>query len=170
MFALAIYDVEKQELILARDPFGIKPLYIVETKKSVAFASEPAVLTKSGIIEAKLNNKVVPKLLNRQYVGGEETLFEGITRLKPGEVVVIKDGKIAHRKTFSVIMSQEKEIDEENALSEFNSNFNRAVNLHLQSEVPYGAFLSGGVDSSSIVIKMAELETRNTNVHSWFQQ
>jgi Asparagine synthase (glutamine-hydrolyzing) len=109
-------------------------------------------------MKPKLNPDALPALLNRQYVPGRTTLFEGITRVLPGEVIVLKDGKIrARRRHWPDSLTPPAKLSEGDALNAFDVLFDRAVRDHLQSEVPYGVFLSGGIDSSAVAVKMAEI-------------
>lgn len=164
MFGVAIYNEETEELLLARDPFGIKPLYYAETSKGVAFASEPAVLTKVGWVKPQANPKAWGNYFNRHYVAGQLTLFKGIKRVLPGEVLVIKHGKITSRHCFPPQFSAPAAFNKVDALAKFDELFEESINLHLQADVPYAAYLSGGVDSSSMVTKMADVAK---NVHTF---
>jgi len=157
MYALAIYDDEKEELILARDPVGIKPLYIAETRKGVAFASEAGALVHSGWIPGQVETDAWPSYFNKQYVEGPLTLFKGIRRVEPGEVLRIRCGEVVERRRFHLELPSANRIGEEEALAAFDRIVSDAVGSHLQSDVPYGAFLSGGIDSTCVVTKMAEL-------------
>jgi asparagine synthase (glutamine-hydrolysing) len=156
MYAIAIFDERNNTLHLARDPFGIKPLYISETTKGIAFASEPSVLTRSGWIKAEVEYEVLPAFFSRQYVGGSKTLFKGIERVNPGEILTIKDGEIVGRQTHLPKLEKAKEVEE--PLQKLDALLKEAIHSHLQSDVPYGAFLSGGIDSSTMVTAMVEHE------------
>lgn len=156
MYALAVWDAARNQLLLARDPFGIKPLYYSETAEGLAFASEPAALVKAGWVSAAVNNDVLPGLLHRQYSGGDEILFKGINRVAPGEVLVVQDGAIVARHQHKPALKPIQKIGEIEALERLDALFTQAIDAHVQSDVPYGAFLSGGVDSSAMVLKMYE--------------
>lgn len=157
MYALAIYDQAADELVLARDPVGIKPLYISATGKGLAFASEAGALVRAGWVAGEVNPAAWPSLFNRQYVGGQQTLFAGVERVKPGEVLRIRHGKVVERRMYPLSLGPVENISEAEALEVLDSLLHEAVQSHLQSEVPYGAFLSGGIDSSTVVSRMAEL-------------
>lgn len=159
MYALALWDARNETLVLARDPMGIKPLYYAETDDGVAFASEPAALTRSGWILPQVAEQKVFGFLCRQYVAGRQTLFQHVQRVLPGEVLEIKHGKIHNRHLFLPDMAAAKpisEVSEEQALTAFGNVFGAAVSTHLQSDVPYGAFLSGGIDSTTLVHAMSQ--------------
>src|SRR4029077_19884702 len=89
MYALAIHDLAAGRLVLARDPFGIKPLYYAETAAGFAFASEPTALVAAGLIEARRVPQVRNELMQLQFTTGRETIFAGIQRLLPGETIVV---------------------------------------------------------------------------------
>ena len=97
MYAFAIYDKQRARLVLARDPFGIKPLYFVEDSEGFFFASEVQALLKAGCAERKLSKALVSQLLNKQFVAGPETIFQDIKRVAPGEILVVEKGKIVER-------------------------------------------------------------------------
>src|SRR5690606_28766995 len=157
MYALAIYDEGTEELILARDPVGIKPLYIAETAEGVAFASEAGAIVGAGWVRADVEERAWPSYFNKQYVDGPLTMFKGVERVEPGEVVRIRHGEIVERRTYPLALRPASPVGEDEALRMLDDLATRTVESHLQSDVPYGAFLSGGIDSSFVVTKMVEL-------------
>lgn len=157
MYALAILDEHKGELILARDPVGIKPLYTCVTDDGVAFASEAGALVRSGWTTPVLNEKALPCFLNRQFTIGADTLFQGIHRVAPGEVLRIRQGAITDRYMVPLDLRPQSQMTEEDAISAFDGLLSEKITTHLQAEVPYGAFLSGGIDSSAVVTRMADI-------------
>src|SRR6185437_16706050 len=98
MYAIALHDPAAGRLVLTRDPFGIKPLYYVETATCFAFASEPQALIASGLVEADLVRQVRNELLQLQFTTGRETIFSGIQRVLPGETVVVMGGRVIERR------------------------------------------------------------------------
>ncbi len=156
MYALALYDSQRSTLVLARDPFGIKPLYYAQIARGIAFASEPAALVKAGWVGARVEPSVLGQYFSHQFVAGRKTLFKGIFRVLPGEVLVIENGAIESTRRYSPDLRGASEATGA-PTGRFDSLFEDAVGCHLQSEVPYGAFLSGGIDSSSMVLKMAAI-------------
>lgn len=161
MYAIAIHDPAGRQVVLARDPFGIKPLYIAELPHGVAFASEPQALIAAGLVEARLNPTARDEMLELQFSTGVETPFAGIARLAPGETLAIRDGRIVDRhRTRALPEGGPETITEEAALARLDTALMQSVELHLQSDVPYGLFLSGGIDSAALLAAMARLETR----------
>ncbi|MDG2319421.1 MAG: asparagine synthase (glutamine-hydrolyzing) [Rhodospirillaceae bacterium] len=158
MYALALYDPIQKQLVLARDPFGIKPLYYLETQEAFWFASEPQALTKAGLASPSENSNVRNQLLGLQYTCGRQTIFNGIQRLEPGEVVVVKANSAIDRVRFDPWVGYSDESPA--SVSEFDRFWMNAVDLHRRSDVPYGVFLSSGTDSAAVLSAMARLEER----------
>ena len=161
MYAIALHDAKAGRLILSRDPFGIKPLYYAETVQGFAFASEPHALIARGLVVPKLNLQARNELLQLQFTTGADTIYEGIRRILPGETLAIEKGKIVERVRIDALPSDEApEMDETLALAELDSEWEDSVNVHQRSDVPYGMFLSGGIDSSAVLAMMARLNQR----------
>lgn len=97
MYAIAIHDPQARRPVLARDPFGIKPLYYAETAQGFAFASEPHVLVAAGLVVPEVDSGVRAELLQLQFSTGTGTIFRGIQRLRPGETLAIAGGRIVER-------------------------------------------------------------------------
>jgi len=158
MYAIALYDPIEGHLVLARDPFGIKPLYYAQTPAGFAFASEPQALIAAGLIEPRINTDARAELFQLQFTTGAETIFEGISRVVPGETVVVRDGRVvARRRRAALPMDGAATWNEDEALDRLDTALHNSVNVHQRSEVPYGMFLSGGVDSSVLLALMSEL-------------
>lgn len=161
MYAIAVHDPAAARLVLARDPFGIKPLYYAETAQGLAFASEPEVLIKSGFVKAELASSARNELLQLQFTTGRDTIFKGIQRVLPGETLIIDRGHIAERRHIAALpKGGDRPIDEEAALIELDRILEDSVLVHQRSDVPYGMFLSGGTDSSAVLAMMARLNAR----------
>jgi asparagine synthase (glutamine-hydrolysing) len=161
MYAIALHDPDEGRLILARDPFGIKPLYYVETAQGVAFASEPRALLESGLVARELDISKRTELLELQFTTRAETVFQGIRRLLPGETVVVSDGKVIERRRRAALPAGGPEVHSpEEALSMLDAVLEDSVKVHQRSDVPYGMFLSGGIDSSVVLAQMARLNPR----------
>lgn len=161
MYAIALHDPAERRLVLARDPFGIKPLYIAEFADGIAFASEPQALLAAGVATPVLDEDRLKELLQIQFTTGAETIFRGITRLLPGETIAIADGRIVERRRRAALPEGgPEEIGEEEALARLDAALQDSVDLHQRSDVPYGMFLSGGTDSAAILAMMARLNDR----------
>jgi asparagine synthase (glutamine-hydrolysing) len=158
MYAAALYDPRSKSLVLARDPFGIKPLYIAETDDGFWFASEPQALIAAGVVVAEENELARDQLLALQYTCGSETAFRNIKRVGPGETLIVRDGRIVNRLRVNPLQKPER-VDG-NSLSTFDGLWMNAVDRHRRSDTPYGLFLSGGVDSAAVLAAMVKLEDR----------
>jgi asparagine synthase (glutamine-hydrolysing) len=161
MYAIALHDPASGVLVLARDPFGIKPLYYTETARAFAFASETGALIEAGIVTPHLVHSVRNELLQMQFTTGRETIFAGINRVLPGETVVVRQGRIVERRhrlglpEFGPVALGEAE-----ALARLDAVLTESVRLHQRSDVPFGMFLSGGIDSTAVLAVMADLAER----------
>lgn len=161
MYAIALYDPIEGQLVLARDPFGIKPLYYAQTNRGFVFASEPQALIESGMVTPRVNPTALAELLQLQFTTGAETVFESIMRVLPGESVVVRDGRVVARRRRSILPSEGvADWDEETALELLDTALRNSVDVHQRSDVPYGMFLSGGVDSSALLALMSDLNSQ----------
>src|SRR5690242_10476257 len=161
MYALALHDPAAGRLLLARDPFGIKPLYYAETARGITFASEPNALLAAQIVPAQLVRQVRNEFLQLQFSTGRETIFSGIYRVLPGETLVVDGGRIVERRHIDVLPDgAPARIGVEEALARLDAVFADSVTVHQRSDVPYGMFLSGGIDSSAVLAMMARLNER----------
>ncbi len=161
MYAIAIDDPAHNRLVLARDPFGIKPLYYAHTPDGFVFASEAQALIASGLVEARLVDEKRDELLQLQFTTGRQTPFAGIERVLPGEVLVIREGRIVERRSHAALPAEgPRGLSEDDALKMLDDYLNESVNLHQRADVDYGMFLSGGIDSSIILAMMARLNVR----------
>jgi asparagine synthase (glutamine-hydrolysing) len=152
MFAIAVWDVEREELLLCRDPSGQKPLYYAHFPGGgIAFASEPKALLQHPLLERDVDRLALRRYLTFDYVPGQDTIYRGMKRLPPSSILIWRKGKIqleaygcgAHRGP-----SFEHEGDAAEALWGALVN---SVEMRLMSDVPLGVFLSGGLDSTAIV-------------------
>ncbi len=161
MYAIALHDPVIGRLVLARDPFGIKPLYYAETARGFAFASEAQSLVRGGVVLGELVRQSRNELLQLQFTTGRDTIFSGISRVLPGETVVVAKGRIVERRRIEALPAGGTEpIGERAALEDFDRVFEESVTLHQRADVPYGIFLSGGINSSAILSMMARVNAR----------
>jgi asparagine synthase (glutamine-hydrolysing) len=161
MYALAIHDMAQDCLILSRDPFGIKPLYYCETNEFLAFASEPQALLAAGVAPRAEDPRRRDELLQLQFNCGRETIFRNIQRVLPGETLVIRAGRVVERHRIEMLPTERPDplpnLSVSDALLQLDRTLETSVRLHQRSDVPYGMFLSGGIDSSAILALMARL-------------
>jgi asparagine synthase (glutamine-hydrolysing) len=160
MFAIAIWDVERRELFLARDRFGVKPLYYAHLDDgSLLFGSEIKAILASGHVSAALNANALPDTLANHAPSGEETLFAGIRRLPPGHTLTWREGRITLRQYWDLRFDEDANAGRSDAslVEEYRERFREAVRMRLMSDVPLGMFLSGGIDSAAITAMMSSL-------------
>ncbi len=159
MFAFAIWNKKKRELFIARDRFGVKPLYYVhDANGSLFFASEIKSLLEAKAIRPELNYGALPDQFANHGTSYDETLFAGVKRLLPGHFLKWKDGGIRIEKYWDVEFEPKHEERSDAAFTEeWLELFRKSVDLRLMSDVPLGIFLSGGIDSSAIAAVMAKM-------------
>lgn len=158
MFAFAIYDQETRTLFLARDHFGIKPLYYAECNDAFVFASEIKSLLCHPSIKAKPNQGALYEYITFQFCLDNRTLFHGIRKLEPANYMVVKQGKITEKKAYwSVDFTVDYHHTQDYFLERLAFLLQDSVRLQLRSDVPLGAYLSGGFDSSTVTTYAAEL-------------
>ncbi|MES3005547.1 MAG: asparagine synthase (glutamine-hydrolyzing) [Patescibacteria group bacterium] len=168
MFGFAIYDQKKSELFIARDYFGIKPIYYrIDNGKFMSFGSEIKSLLEDTSYKPEVNDAAVYNYLAFQYNPLEETMFKGIFRLLPGHYMVVNlnDGSFKIEKywqyQFTVDSNNNSKQNEEKSFSEkISKTIEDSVAHHMISDVPVGAFLSGGIDSAIIVTLVQELRKK----------
>mgnify|MGYP002006849417 CR=1 FL=1 len=161
MYAIAIHDPKKGRLILSRDPFGIKPLYYAETATAFAFASEAQALIRGGFVNAELDDSKACEMLQLQFTTGKTTPFKAIKRVLPGETLVVHSGRIIERQSISALPHYQLEYnDTRKSVLALDEAFEESVRSHQLSDVPYGMFLSGGVDSSALIAMMRRLNEK----------
>jgi asparagine synthase (glutamine-hydrolysing) len=158
MFAIALWDSRNRKLLLIRDRIGKKPLYYYLGKGRILFASEIKALLMDKSIPKKIDPSALDSYLSFGYVPSPLSIFKAIRKLPPAHIAVCKLGNFSVRQYWHLDMENEASPKpEEEVLEELRCLFDEAVHLRLISDVPLGAFLSGGVDSSGVVASMASL-------------
>ncbi|MBN2301450.1 MAG: asparagine synthase (glutamine-hydrolyzing) [Lentisphaerae bacterium] len=161
MFAIGLYDFERDQLLLVRDPLGIKPLYYTEHKGGCAFASEARVLWSHapGGNVLRLNHDKVQDLLAWSYLpDSEETIVEGIKKVPPATIMTWRAGMFSKQRYWNLSVDKTWENESlEDACSRFGSLFDDTIRMMLRSDVPLGFLLSGGLDSSLVVAAASKL-------------
>jgi asparagine synthase (glutamine-hydrolysing) len=160
MYAIAIHDPVTSRLVLARDPFGIKPLYYVQTPTYFAFASEPQALLAAGLADRAINPRARAELFQLKFTTGSDSIFSQIRRVLPGETLVVADGQIVERRQRDALPQDgPRRLSYSQALQQLDKVLTDSVVHHIRSDVPYGLFLSGGIDSSTLLGLMARIST-----------
>jgi asparagine synthase (glutamine-hydrolysing) len=166
-FSFAIYNQNNQELFLARDRYGIKPFLFSLTEDYFCFASELKALLKFELPK-KINNSALLQYFHLNYIAGNHSILQGIEKLPPGHFAVLKNNKLKINSYYQLPennISQSKQLNFEKSCKELYSLLDDAVKLRMIADVPLGAFLSGGIDSS-IVTALAAKHTKHLNTFS----
>ena len=155
MFAFAIWDAKTETLFLARDRLGIKPLHYYDGGNYFVFGSEIKSILACDDVPREVHKNSIVNYLAYGYVPEPDTMFEGIRKLPPGHVLICRKGSFKTRKYWDVEFSYGRLQPEEYYIEKILSLLDEAVRIRLISEVPLGAFLSGGIDSGVVVALMA---------------
>ncbi|MCK4846050.1 MAG: asparagine synthase (glutamine-hydrolyzing), partial [Deltaproteobacteria bacterium] len=162
MFAFAIWDTKKKELFLARDRTGQKPLFyrIDDKDETFHFASEIKAILKDPTVKARPDLTAIDHYMTWQCVPAPYSAFEGIEKLPPAHYMTVKDGKATLTRYWKLNYTPKLDMTESEIKSKLVYDMREAVKLRMISDVPLGAFLSGGVDSSAVVALMAEVSNQ----------
>jgi asparagine synthase (glutamine-hydrolysing) len=167
MFALAIWDARRQRLLLARDRLGIKPLYYWERPGGLAFASELRAFLALEVFPRRLDRAAIGEYLALGYVPEPDCIFEGVKKLHPGHTLSWDRERGSElTRYWSPARSEALAVDEREATEELRRLLAEAVRCHLEADVPLGAFLSGGLDSSTVVAHMSRAMDRPVRTFS----
>jgi asparagine synthase (glutamine-hydrolysing) len=160
MFAFALWDTRNKKLLLARDRVGIKPLYYVEDKGNLLFASEIKAFRADPSLALELNPQAIDTFLTFQYVPGSETLFRNVRKLEPGHYLVARDGHVEVTRYWDLkFTAPESNGHFRETVDELRTMLSKTVRDHMISDVPVGVLLSGGVDSTAL-LRFAVHETQ----------
>jgi asparagine synthase (glutamine-hydrolysing) len=156
MFAFAIWDSRRHCLLLARDRFGQKPLLYAETDEGLTFASEIKALLQDPAVSGEVNEVALHHYLTYGYIPAPMTAFRQICKLPPASLLCWEKGRLSVERYWALSYTPKLDIGQEEAAEQLLNLLRQATHLRLMSDVPLGAFLSGGIDSSAIVALMAE--------------
>ena len=166
MFAFAIWDEPKRTLMLARDRAGKKPLYYAIDGEQLLFGSEAKAIVAHGAISAEPDYRALNYYLTYGYVPGEHCGFKQIRKLPPAHYLIYQSGRVELTRYWRLSYLPKLKISEREACEELRRRLREAVKMRMVADVPLGAFLSGGVDSSAIVALMSELGSRPVKTFS----
>ncbi len=167
MFAFALHDAGRKELIVARDRLGIKPLYYACLPDRFVFASEIKALLPLLPHPPRVHAPALAQYLMNQFSTGEETIFEGVHRLPPATAIAVDSELNLRRWTYwSPLEVRTRDISFEEAAEEFESLMQTVMQEHMRSDVPYGLFLSGGVDSAVLLAMLDRYQSRPVRTFS----
>jgi asparagine synthase (glutamine-hydrolysing) len=166
MFALALWDARTRTLIAARDRAGEKPLYWTQTSRGLLLASEVKALLVRPEVSRELDPEAVDQFLTYEYVLAPRTILKGIHKLPPGHYLMFRDGRVTVRRYWDAAAVQPRAWRDAEAAEALRAALRHATVSQMISDVPLGAFLSGGIDSSTIVAFMSEASLQPVNTFS----
>lgn len=155
MFGFALWDGIRQRLLIGRDRLGIKPIYIANNGHQLAFASEAKALLALPGASRELDFSAVASYLQLGYVPAPQSIFRGIRKLPPATLLVVERGRVQQRRYWQVPNEVDHSVTEAQWIERVRAHLESSVRMQMVSDVPLGAFLSGGVDSSGVVAFMA---------------
>ncbi len=156
MFDFALWDVRRHRLLIGRDRLGVKPLYVMQDGQRLAFATEAkALLTLPGV-SAELNRSAVASYLHLGYVAAPDCIFKGIRKLPPATLLAVENGQVREWRYWRLSPRMNQDLSEREWIERVRAQLDASVRMQMVSDVPIGAFLSGGVDSSAVVGFMAK--------------
>jgi asparagine synthase (glutamine-hydrolysing) len=160
MFAFALWDERRRRLLLVRDRLGIKPIYYSVTRDGVTFGSEIKALLEDPSVSREWSPEALDAFLAFQYIPGPRTIYNNIWKLPPGHLLVAEKGQVSIRQYWDLTFTGDGDPKREDEyLDELEALLTESVRLRLLSDVPLGAFLSGGIDSSVVVAAMVAAST-----------
>ena len=166
MFVFAIWDGQKKQLFLARDRVGIKPLYYYWDGGKFLFASEIKSILQDPTVKREIDPLALDDYLTYLYIPAPKTIFQGIKKLLPGHTLTVSEKGLKEQEYWDIVFEPQDGLSEADAADGLLEKLQESVALHLVSEVPLGAFLSGGMDSSAVVGIMAGLLDQPVNTAS----
>jgi asparagine synthase (glutamine-hydrolysing) len=166
MFAFAIWDDSRKTLFAARDRIGIKPFYYYTDGEMFAFASEIKSLLELSEVPREVDTTALADYLRHGYALPPHTLFRKIRTLAPGHTMTVSQRGISIQQYWDIPLEPSRTINEKEALEQLSPLLDDTVRMHLMSDVPLGVFLSGGIDSSTVVAVMSRLGVRKIQTFS----
>jgi asparagine synthase (glutamine-hydrolysing) len=160
MFGFALWDARRRRLIVGRDRLGIKPIYLYRDARRLAFASEAKALLALPGVSAEIDAAALHSYLNLGYVAAPLSIFRGIAKLPPASMLIIEDRDVAERRYWRVPGEMNRGMAEHEWVERIRGRLRESVRMQMVSDVPIGAFLSGGIDSSTVVGFMSQHSDR----------
>jgi len=155
MFDFALWDARRQRLLIGRDRLGVKPLYVLQDGQRLAFATEAKALLALPGVTAELDRSVVAGYLHLGYVAAPNCIFKGLRKLPPATLLSVEKGEVREWRYWRLPGRVEQGVSEREWIDRVRTQLEESVRMQMVSDVPIGAFLSGGVDSSAVVGFMA---------------
>jgi asparagine synthase (glutamine-hydrolysing) len=160
MFDFALWDARVRRLLIGRDRLGVKPLYVMQDARRLAFATEAKALLQLPGVRTELNRDALADYLHLGYVPAPLSLFKGIRKLPPATLLSVQDGRVREWRYWRLPARVDRGVTESEWVERIREGLQRSVRMQMVSDVPIGAFLSGGVDSSAVVAAMAQASSQ----------
>jgi asparagine synthase (glutamine-hydrolysing) len=160
MFDFALWDARVRRLLIGRDRLGVKPLYVMQDARRLAFATEAKALLQLPGVRTELNRDALADYLHLGYVPAPLSLFKGIRKLPPATLMSVQDGRVREWRYWRLPAHVDRGVTESEWVERIRDGVQRSVRMQMVSDVPIGAFLSGGVDSSAVVAAMAQASSQ----------
>jgi len=155
MFGFALWDARRRRLIVGRDRLGVKPIYLYSDARRLAFSSEAKALLALPGIPAEIDPAALHSYLNLGYVAAPLSIFRGISKLPPASMLIVEGGRVDEHRYWRVPAATDRSLGEDEWVKRIRARLDESVRMQMVSDVPIGAFLSGGIDSSTVVGLMA---------------
>ncbi|HLX29160.1 MAG TPA: asparagine synthase (glutamine-hydrolyzing) [Casimicrobiaceae bacterium] len=166
MFAFALWDATRQRLVIARDRLGVKPLYVANDGRRLVFASEAKAILQVPGIATDVDRDALGSYLSLGYVPAPQSIFTGIRKLPPATMLIAEAGRVVERRYWRFPARIDATYDEASRIDAVRAKLEEAVARQMVSDVPIGAFLSGGIDSSAVVAFMAAHSDRPVKTYA----
>ncbi len=166
MFAFALWDSKRQRLLIGRDRLGVKPLYVAGDGQRLLFASEAKAILAVPGLRAELDPHALSSYLTLGYVPAPQSMFRGIRKLPPATLLIAEKGLVEERQYWRVPSDVDRSRTEEEWIAQVRAQLEESTRMQMVSDVPIGAFLSGGVDSSAVVAFMAAHSERPVKTYA----
>jgi asparagine synthase (glutamine-hydrolysing) len=166
MFAFALWDAKRRRLMLGRDRLGIKPMYLWNDGRRLVFASEAKAILAVPGIPTELDESALGSFLALGYVPAPQSIFRGIRKLPPATILAVENGSVAQHRYWRVPDGVDRAVAESSWIAQVREGIETAVHRQMVSDVPIGAFLSGGIDSSAVVAFMAAHSDRPVKTYA----
>ncbi|MFC1747516.1 asparagine synthase (glutamine-hydrolyzing) [Pseudomonadota bacterium] len=157
MFGFALWDANKKRMLIARDRLGIKPLFYTIQNNTLYFSSEIKSLRAAGVVPREMDEQALQDYLSFSYIPTPRTIYKGVFKLPPGHFLLVENGSYTIAPYWKLDTTPDHSKSEEEWNEELTKHLRSAISSHLMSDVPLGAFLSGGIDSSLVVALMREM-------------
>jgi asparagine synthase (glutamine-hydrolysing) len=155
MFAFALRDIKNSSLLLARDHFGIKPLYYARVNQTFLFASEMKALLADGGVQREIDPAALDQYLSFLYIPEPRTIFSGVKALPPAHYLLLRGGEVTLRQYWKLELRPDESLSVTSQVEKIRSGVEESVRAMLEADVPLGVFLSGGMDSTAILAMMS---------------